>query len=362
MSDRPIREEQMAYRSFWTAATRRGFRLHPRVSINFKSPLPPIAAWLIDAFLALALAGAILPQSGCVTNPAGSSSSNGGAVANSNSAAASADSNNSSGPREPIYAKEPDQYSETISINVEPTGQDKKVEVPPLQFDFARLGSDRRAAFQVPGIGQVIYLEHSGLKYVVLPARSQYLELDQATLGVELPKLSLMTPTAVVDHLKSSAQYYKLGIEDVNGRPAIKYRFAGKLNTQTAAGTVDTDSTVYLDETTALPVRAEIVGSTPGGKGARVMLQMSNVQLKPGRAAFEVPIGFKKVTTQELRQQINSLAAMMRIVALTLTEQMAPSPSPQTSAPAAPGPAPAPSSSAPASGSARPRGSPTPRH
>jgi hypothetical protein len=292
----------------------------------------------LNILTTFAVLAALLAPAGCVTTPSGNA--NAGAAGNSNSAAA--DSSGSPGPREPIYAREPDQYSETISITVEPTQQDekeKKIEVSPLQFDFARRGGDRRAAFQLPGLGQVIYLEHSGLKYIVLPARSQYIELDQATLGLELPKLSLMTPTAVVEHLKASAQYYKLGAEDVNGRSAIKYRFAGKIKTQTTAGDVDTDSTVYLDETTGLPVRAEIVGSTPGGKGARVMLQMSNVQLNPDRAAFDVPIGYKKVTSGELRQQVNSLASTMRIVALTLTQQLTPSPTASTS----PTPVPAPS-------------------
>jgi hypothetical protein len=280
--------------------------------------------------------------------------------------------------REPIYAKEPDQYSETITINVEPnssdrqendgqgkddkqdknTKQNKKVEVPPLQFDFARRGGDRRASFQLPTLGQVIYLEHSGLKYIVLPARNQYLELDQATLGVELPRLSLMTPTAVVEHLKSSGQYYNLGPEEVNGRPAIKYRFAGKINSQTAAGDIDTDSTVYLDETTGLPVKAEILGTTTGGKGARVRLEMSNVQLNPDRAAFDVPIGYKKVTSQELRQQVNSLASTMRIVALTLTQQIAPAPGP--SAGASPNPSISPVRSPPA-GKAASKASGSPR-
>lgn len=322
---------------------------------------------LLRVFPAIAVAAAVLAPGGCVNNP--ESNTNAGATVNSNTAATGSASASS---REPIYAKEPDQYSETITIMVEPTSlgvqdkdssqdrnarqdknakqdkkakQDKNVEVPPLQFDFARRGGDRRAAFQLPTLGQVIYLEHSGLKYIVLPARNQYIELDQATLGVELPKLSLMTPTAVVEHLKSSAQYYNLGPEDVNGRPAIKYRFAGKINSQTAAGDIDTDSTVYLDETTGLPVKAEILGSTAGGKGARVKLEMSNVQLNPDRAAFDVPIGYKKVTSQELRQQVNSLANVMRIVALSLTQQIAPAPgtstgpSPNQSISPAPGPA-----------------------
>lgn len=271
------------------------------------------------------LAAAVLTAAlgACVTSP--TNNANNGTGLNSNSAG-SANPSGAVNLRDPIYAKEPDQYSETISITGEANSTDKKVDVPQLQFDFAKLGSDRRAAFQVPGIGQVIYLEHSGLKYIVLPARNQYLELDQATLGVELPKLSLMTPSSVVDHLKSSAQYYKLDSEDVNGRPAVKYKFAGKLDTHTTAGPVDTDSVVYLDETTGLPVRAEILGTTAGGKGARIMLQMSNVQLNPDRAAFEVPIGFRKVTAQELRQQINILASTMRLIALTLSQQMTPAP------------------------------------
>jgi hypothetical protein len=288
-----------------------------------------LAARVPQLATAIVIAWAVFAAAGCVNNTTGNE--NAGAGANLNAGATSADSNGSPGPREPIYTKEPDQYSETISINVEPRAEDKKIEVPQLQFDFAKLGGDRRATFQLPGLGQVIYLEHSGLKYVILAARNQYLELDQATLGVELPKLSLLTPTAVVDHLKSNAPYYKLGAENVNGRPAIKYRFAGKFNTQTAAGDVDTDSTVFLDETTGLPVRAEIVGSTAGGKGARVTLQMSNVQLNPDRAGFDVPIGYKKVTSQELRQQINSLANVMRIIALTLTQQLTSTPSQSTS-------------------------------
>jgi len=308
----------------------------------------PIASWLLRCTVGIAAAAGILILAGCVTNPAGNSNS--GASVNSNAAATGAEPTGSLSAREPIYAKEPDQYSETISINVEPTGAEKKTTIPPLQFDFARLGGDRRAGFELPGVGQIIYLEHSGLKYIVLPVRNQYIELDQSTLGVELPRLSLMTPTAVVEHLKSSAKYYKLGTEDVNGRPAVKYRFAGKITTATAAGDVDTDSTVYLDETTGLPVRAEIVGSRPGGAGARVTMQMNNVQLNPDRGAFEVPIGFRKVTSQELRQQVNSLAAMMRIVAVTLTQQATPGASPSASQ----------ASAQPSPPAARPKGSASP--
>jgi hypothetical protein len=319
-----------------------------------------ISPWLFNWLVAIAITVLIFASAGCVNNPAGNSNTG---SANSNAAATASDSNGSANPREPIYAKEPDQYSETISINVEPAGSDKKVEVPPLQFDFAKLGGDRRAAFQLPKIGQVIYLEHAGLKYIVLPARNQYLELDQATLGVELPKLSVLTPTAVVEHLKSNAKYYKLETEAVNGRPAVKYRFTGKLSTGTA-GPIDTDSIVYLDETTGLPVRAEIVGSTPGGAGARIMMQMINVQLNPERASFEVPIGFKKITSQEVRQQVNSLANTMRFVALTLSQQMTSAPSPSAAPTAATSPAAllkaaTPSAASPPRPSA-PKASPTP--
>jgi len=333
------------------------------------------ATRLIEFVLAIGIAAATFAPAGCVTNPPENANS---AMANSNTAAG-ADANGPASSREPIYAKEPDQYSETISINIEPAkieqegpdkpavdkpaasdkssrstkpskpnkpsgsdkptglatpaGSDQKNEGLQFQFDFARLGNDRRGSFQLRGLGQVIYLEHSGLKYIVLPGRGQYIELDQATLGLELPKLSLMTPSAVVEHLKETAHYYKLDAEDINGRPAVKYRFTGKIATNTQAGEVDTDSSVYLDETTGLPVRAEIVGHTAGGAGARVTLQMSNVQLNPDRASFEVPIGFKKVSSQELRQQVNSLADTMRIVALTLTQQFTPAPSPTPSAP-----------------------------
>src|SRR5215467_7966962 len=106
-----------------------------------------LVALLLRGFPAIAIAAATLALAGCVNNPTGNT--NAADNLNSNSSAPNAAGGSS---REAIYAKEPDQYSETITITIDPTvpdqqnknaKQDKKVEISPLQFDFARRGGDR---------------------------------------------------------------------------------------------------------------------------------------------------------------------------------------------------------------------------
>ncbi|MGH9765596.1 MAG: hypothetical protein ACREDR_28420, partial [Blastocatellia bacterium] len=212
---------------------------------------------------------------------------------------------------DPILTKEPDRYSETITIDVQPPGTPQDNHIPALQFGFIRYGADRRADFQVPSIGAITYLEHSGLKYLVIPEKKVYVELDSRELATELPRLALLTPTSVVDHIKSHSRYENLGVEKVNDRPAVKYKFDSAGQT----------STFFLDETTGLPVRAEIIGGAQGA-GERIMMEMRDVQLNPEASLFDIPIGFKKVASQQMRSQVGALTDALKKITDAVAEQM----------------------------------------
>lgn len=248
--------------------------------------------------------------SACTT--AGTSTSSNANISTSNSNMAST---------EALEAREPDNYAVVTTITVQPTGNAPQANIPPLQFSFARLGTDRRLSFKLPDpIGEVIYLEKPTLKYLVFPARNQYVELDPNELGFQLG--DLLSPASAIKRLKEKTRYENLGTETVNGRTAIKYRFSGAVDTHTTAGAAEANSIIFVDQETGLPLRSEIETSTSNGAGARIVTSTDSLQLTPDSAQFEVPTNMKKVTSTELKQQVQSFVSEIRAVAGYFRQQV----------------------------------------
>jgi hypothetical protein len=264
---------------------------------------------------------AVLAASGCTT--AGTTS-----TTNTNTSPATA--NAPSVPASPaiLETREPERYSVTNTITIQPTGNSPQANVPPMQFSFARMGTDRRVSFKLPDpVGEVIYLEKAPLKYLIFPARNQYVELDPNELGFALG--DVMSPASAIDRLKKRAQYEQIGTETLNGRTVVKYRFKGAADTHTQAGTAQADSIVYVDQETGLPMRTEIDTATSSGAGARIVTVADSLQFAPEASLFEVPIAMKKVTSAELKQQVQGFVAAARGVASYLRDQVsAPPPTP----------------------------------
>ena len=251
-------------------------------------------------------------------NSTASLSSNANAAANINANTNAAVPTTSS----PVLAaKEPESYSVTTTISVTPTGNAPQANIPPLQFSFARTGAARRVSFKLPDpVGEVIYLEQPPLKYLIFPARNQYVELDPVELGFQLG--DLMSPAAIIDRLKQRSSFEAMGSETVNGRTAVKYRFRGAADTHTKAGTAQADSLLYVDQETGLPLRSEIETTSTSGLGARIVTTAESLQLNPASSLFEPPTTMKKVTSAELKQQVQGFVNTLRIVAGYLKQQL----------------------------------------
>jgi hypothetical protein len=244
-------------------------------------------------------------------------------VTNSNSNANTPIANASTTPApmsSSLEAREPERYSVVNTITIQPTGNSPQANIPPLQFSFARVGTERRVSFKLPDpVGEVIYLEKPPLKYMIFPARNQYVELDPTELGFQLG--DVMSPAAVVQRLKEKTQSEQLGTETMNGRTVVKYRLKGAADTHTKVGTAQADSIVYIDQETGLPLRSEIETISSSGAGARITTVADSVQLQPDATLFEVPTAMKKVTSAELKQQVQSFVATVRAVASYLKDQ-----------------------------------------
>jgi hypothetical protein len=289
--------------------------------------------------LVLALSVTLITVSGCARGPAESNVNlnvNTNVNANANLAA---NANVSTAPST-LAAKEPDRYRATLVLSAETEGGEKTLGIPTLSAEVAKDGSNRRLAFKLPDGSDLIYIENNGVHYAVAPARKQYAELTPEATGFQLHRL--MTPGQLVGYLDRLQGIQLVGEENLNGRTAIKYRYARSDQTQTSAGEVKTESFVFIDKDTGLPLRAELFGeasgNVQGAKGATVVAEMRDISTDVDPSLFEVPEGMNKVSEQQVRQQVNAISNTIAAVLRTLLTNMntAPQPSPSPAASASP--------------------------
>jgi hypothetical protein len=234
-----------------------------------------------------------------------------------------------------IAAREPETYRATIVFTAETEGGEKTIGIPPLSAEVARNGADRRLSFKLPDGSDLIYLERAGVQYGIHPGRKQYAELTPEATGFQIQRL--MTPGQLVAYLDRLRGIELVGEEQLAGRTAIKYRYARSAQTSTSAGEVKTESFVFVDKDTGLPLRAELFseasGNVQGVKGATVVAELRNITTNVDPSLFEVPTGFNKVPEAQVRAQVDAVANTVAAVLRTLLTNMnsAPPPSPTAS-------------------------------
>jgi hypothetical protein len=205
-----------------------------------------------------------------------------------------------------IDIKEPERYGAAVTISAQDIAGGAPASMATQQFGFAKLGADRRWAFNLPEpLGQVAYLEKSGLKYLVLFDHKQYIELAADTLTFSMTALS---PAAIAEHLKPRMQFEKADAEPLNGRAVLKYRVASSRDDST-----ENDGAVFVDSETGLALRSDFNTSPQAGTRTRVIVETRDLQLNPDRSQFDVPAGMKKITTQEAKQQIAEFVSRLRV-------------------------------------------------
>lgn len=297
--------------------------------------------------LIFVLTVSLIALSACTRGPAESNVNvnmnvNTNASANANLAPVNA--NTSTAPSA-LAAREPDKYRATLVFSAQTEGGDKTIGIPPLSADVAKNGADRRVSFKLPDGSDLIYLDHNGTPYAILPARKQYAELTPEATGFQIHKL--MTPGQLVAYLDRLQGIQLVGEEQQSGRTALKYRYDRTSQTKTSAGEVKTESFVYIDKDTGLPLRAEIFseasGNVQGVKGAAFVAEMRDITTNLDPSLFEVPAGYNKIPEAQVRQQVdaitNAIATGLRTL-LTNMNTAPPPPSPTATISPATSPAP----------------------
>src|ERR1044071_5625742 len=284
--------------------------------------------------LVLAISIVVIAASGCSRGPVANANINTNTNVNVNANPSGANINASTAPST-IAAKEPETYRATIVFTAQTEGGDKASGIPPLSAEVAKSGNDRRLSFKLPDGSDLVYLEKSGTQYGIAPARKQYAELTPEATGFQLQRL--MTPGQLVAHLDRLQGIEFVGEEQQAGRTALKYRYARTSETKTSAGEVKTESFIYVDKDTGLPLRAELFseasGDVNGIKGAKLVAEMRNIQTNPDPSLFEVPAGYNKVPEAQVRAQVNAVEGMATALLRTLLSNMNSAPPPPPASP-----------------------------
>ena len=209
-----------------------------------------------------------------------------------------------------IDTREPEQYQATVKLGLETMGNNaQRTSLPTLAANVARSGNDRVMEFNLPTNEKVIFLDKGGKNYVILPGRKQYAELTKEALGFEVRRF--LMPEQLVAQAKGLTGMRLIGEETQNGRQVVKYAYQAAANTNTAAGTVATESQLIVDKETGLPLRTETVSQAQGGANVqgmntvRVVTEMTDIKTSPDQALFELPADYQKIDPETVKTNIN---------------------------------------------------------
>jgi hypothetical protein len=285
--------------------------------------------------LLLSLSMTLLVLNGCARGPANENvNMSVNTNANLNANVSSVNANTAPAPST-LAAREPDAYRGTLVFSAETEGGDKTIGIPQLSAEVAKNGADRRLQFKLPDGSDLIYLDHNGVPYAILPARKQYAKLTPEATGFQLRKL--MTPGQVVSYLDRLQGIQLVGEEQQAGRTALKYRYDRTSQTKTSAGEVKTESFVYIDKDTGLPLRAEIFseasGNVQGVKGATFVAEMRDINTTVDPSLFEVPAGYSEIPEAQVRQQVDAITNAIAAGLRTLLTNMNTAPPPPPASP-----------------------------
>ncbi|HXQ73785.1 MAG TPA: hypothetical protein VN844_25005 [Pyrinomonadaceae bacterium] len=287
--------------------------------------------------LVLLISAMLVTVSGCARGPVAETNVNLNVNTNTNANVAPVNANVAVAPST-MAAREPDAYRGTLVFSAETEGGEKTIGIPTLSAEVAKNGADRRLSFKLPDGSDLIYLEHNGVHYAIAPGRKQYAELTPEATGFQLHKL--MTPGQLVAYLDKLQGIQFVGEEQLTGRTALKYRYARTDQTKTSAGEVRTESFIFIDKDTGLPLRAELFseasGNVQGTKGATIVAEMRDITTNVEPSLFEVPAGLNKVSEQQVRQQINAISNTIAAVLRTLLTNMNTTPQPSPTATVSP--------------------------
>lgn len=223
----------------------------------------------------------------------------------------SSNSNNSNAPLEtydapPFQTREPDRYQATIVTTSSLKSAQQSSATEQRSF-VARDGERRRTEIELRAGIKLVMLDIPTGHFILSPSRASYADLSESTGAAPLGSSDGLprefSPEILNNEARGRARYERLGVEDLDGRKATKYRvtIVNEAGAQQGAETL-----IWVDESLGMPVRSETVSRSTEGGEAQFTMQMLDIKQEVDASLFEIPANYRK---QSLRDLYNSLAA-----------------------------------------------------
>jgi hypothetical protein len=207
----------------------------------------------------------------------------------------------------PFSTKEPDRYQATRVI----TSVDNKngsVITQNTKIMIARDGARRREVYVTgaddSGSHALVYLETPDGRFVLMPAKKLYADLDLAAQdsGSFTPPNDAgdFSPERLLHETRAQARYEKLGAEIINERATTKYRVTAAGAGESANGTsVSSVTLIWIDELLGIPIRSE-TSVTDTDRSTRVIVELQDLKQTIDPRIFDLPKDYQKVDYRQL--------------------------------------------------------------
>jgi hypothetical protein len=195
----------------------------------------------------------------------------------------------------PFSTKEPQRYQATQVVTSSETIAGIAAAPTTKTVAIARDGEKRREEYQTETGESLVYLEKPDGRFVLMPAKKLYANLDLAARASDLGGPDDGAPESfesLLNETSGASRYENLGPESLNGRGTTKYRVtAGDAAKGTAVTTV---TLIWIDDELRMPIRSEM-RSTEGDRTTKVTMELRNFGPDVDPQLFVIPADYQKV-------------------------------------------------------------------
>jgi outer membrane lipoprotein-sorting protein len=210
----------------------------------------------------------------------------------------------------PFATKEPDRYQATRIITSVTATNGAAPVTERTSVAIARDGDRRREEYLNEGHLSVVYLETPEGRFLLLPARKLYADLNSADdLSALNPQGDSVTsgsadfsPERLLHEAPGRARYEKLATEKINDRLASKYKVTAEAPPQDRTNGT-TVTLMWIDDELGLPVRSETT-STEGGQTTTFTVELRDLKQSVDPLTFALPKDYAKVDYHQLYSEL----------------------------------------------------------
>jgi hypothetical protein len=196
----------------------------------------------------------------------------------------------------PFSTLEPERYrairvttaTETVS------GANAATVVSVEKVLISRDGVNRREEYSVYDLsGTTVYLETSGKRFLLLPDKKIYTDLDEAAPQVESVSANEgadFSPDRLLHESSTAARYRKVGSEMLGDRKTSKYEVSVSDETSDK-----TETLVWVDDELGMPIKSETRFNDASGSTTNMTMELKDLSREVDATVFLLPPDFKKV-------------------------------------------------------------------